>query len=74
MGSTLALRCLRFLLFQSGSHRAPLVDALQPSWPHDPVHRDGGANELTGESVRFAESRVHCVGLGLEQKETKETK
>jgi hypothetical protein len=56
MSSTLALRYLRFLLFQSGSHRAPLVDALQQSWPHDPVRLDGGANDLTGESVRFGKS------------------
>ena len=39
-----------------------------------PVHLDGGANDRTGESVRFGESRVHGVGLGLEQKETKEAK
>src|ERR1017187_2713816 len=47
---------------------------LQQSWPHDPVHFDGGANDLTGESVSFGEIRVHGVGLILEQKETKETK
>src|ERR1017187_4048661 len=47
---------------------------LQQSWPHDPVHFDGGANDLTGQSVSFGEIRVHGVGLILEQKETKETK
>ena len=50
------------------------LDALQQSWPHDPVHFDGGANDLTGESVSFGEIRVHGVGLILEQKETKATK
>jgi hypothetical protein len=38
------------------------------------VHLDGGANDLTGESVRSGEGRVHGVGPRLEQKETKETK
>jgi hypothetical protein len=34
----------------------------------------GGANDLSRESVRFGEQRVHGVGLVLEQKQTKETK
>src|SRR5271166_505921 len=81
------LRCLRFLLFKAGLHRAgqawrvlelaqqaPLVDALQQSWPHDPVHFDGGANNFTRESVSFGEKRVHVIGLDMEQKETKGTK
>ncbi len=38
------------------------------------MHFDGGANDLTGESVSFVEKRVHDVRLNLEQKETKETK
>ena len=37
------------------------------------MHFDGGANYLTGESVSFGESRVHVIGLILEQKITKET-
>ncbi len=40
------LRCLRFLLFK---------DALPQSWPLDPVHFDGGANDLTGQPVSFRE-------------------
>jgi hypothetical protein len=43
------------LLLESGdaselefTQEAPFVDALQQSRPHDPVHFDGGANDLTG--------------------------
>jgi len=50
LGSVLKLRCLRFLLLKAGLHWAG-----QQSWPHDPVHFDGGANDLTGESVSFGQ-------------------
>ena len=56
--------------------RQQVLDGLEvneQSWPHDPVHVDGGANDHTGESTRFRESLVLGVGLCLEQKETKET-
>ena len=42
--------------------------------PIFPVHLDGGANGLTGESVSFREIQVHCAGLLFEHKQTKETK
>ena len=56
------------------AHQAPLVDALQPSSPHDPVHFDGGSDDFTREVVCFGEKRVHNAGSILEQEETKETK
>ena len=65
LGSALALRCLRVLLFKTCLHRGRIsLD----------IPSTSGANDLTGESVSFGEIRVHGVGLILEQKETKETK
>ncbi len=56
-----------------------LVNALQQSGPHDPVHLDGGTNDLTREAVSLFEERMHFVAFALktntfEQKKTKETK
>jgi hypothetical protein len=38
------------------------------------VYFNGGANDVTGESVSIGESWVHAVTSGLEQKRTKATK
>ena len=58
----------------SKSPKGSFSEALQQSWPHDPVHFDGGANKLTGESVSSGEKRVHVNSLVMEREETKGTK
>jgi hypothetical protein len=55
-------------------------ETAQQSIPAEPLHPLMAAPgvaiqpQLSRESVRFGEQRVHGVGLMLEQKQTKETK
>ncbi len=44
------------------AYQAQLVDALQKSCSDLPVHFDGDASDLTGESIISGELRVHDIG------------